>query len=63
MIPTATIKDIRERLDRLRGSVVERGGCRCCGTWLEWDTEANGEYLQWSDVNDILTRLENDATN
>lgn len=32
--------------------------CSCCGTNIEWEPSAYGDYVRWNDIEELLAKAE-----
>ncbi len=50
------VEKVLEQLSSLRGYHAD-GGCESCGWGSGWQSEDDGEYVQWDDVERVLEAL------
>ncbi len=51
---TKFINELRRMLTEKRGAQVVDYSCECCGTGYKWEPDPEGEYVRWSDIEEIL---------
>lgn len=49
--------EIRAELQKLRGEVWE-SHCDCCSGSLNWDSDPDGEYVRWFEIEELLKHIE-----
>ena len=53
------IKNIIEQLKLLtKYEPYIDGGCQCCGSWIEHESDENGNWVKVEDINKLINELQ-----
>jgi hypothetical protein len=53
-----TIQDIVDRLTSIqRYEQFVGGGCECCGSWVEHESDKYGDWVKSSDIDSLIEQL------
>lgn len=54
-----SLKDVVESLKSLtRYEAKMAGNCECCGSWIEHDEDAYGDWIKVIDIKNLIKQLE-----